>query len=221
MKMIGAARAVAVGWSSSERWALSERWASLARFATGAALLAVAVGCGGSSGDSGEFTPGANNDAECPQTEDELDSGTIPEGSNCSYTNVVTAGDILVEDGASLTLEAGEVGGNVQASSDAAVVVRATTIQGDLQMSGGSSFEVSDSVVEGNLQIVGVDGPVSIVDTEVVGDVQIAECAGETVELEATSIGGNLDCTENDSTFSFESVTVDGSATEQCSDAES
>lgn len=193
----------------------SERSAGLLRFVGVMALLAGAVGCGG----SGEFTPGANNDPDCPATEmDFAGDTTIPEDASCSYANLVTDGNITLAPGADLVLEGSEVGGNLQGAEGSAIVLRDTIISGNAQVEAVPSVELVNSTIGGNLQIAKVTGDVSITGTDVLGDVQIKECSGDSIVIEATSVTGNLNCTENTSTIELEAVTVEGEATGQCSE---
>jgi hypothetical protein len=193
----------------------SERSARLLRFVGVMALLAGAVGCGG----SGEFTPGADNDPQCPATEMDFAGDTsIPADASCSYANLVTDGNVTLAPGAALVLEGAEVGGNLQGAEGSVIVLRDTIVSGNAQVEAVPSIELVNSTIGGNLQIAKVTGDVSITGTDVLGDVQIKECSGDSIVIEETSVSGNLNCTENSSTIELEDVTVDGEATGQCSE---
>jgi len=181
-----------------------------------AVVFGLCAGCG-SSADTGEFTPGSDNDPECPETLEDFDgNATIPADADCSYANLVTGGNLVVEQGANLTLEGGEVAGSVQASAWSQVIVIDSAIHGSFQVEGGPSLEIERSTIDGNLQIAGITGPVSISVVDVGGALQISSCSDGTIEMIDTTIAGNLDCTDNSSSFELENVTVSGASTGQC-----
>ena len=122
---------------------------------------------------------------------------TVPQGFACTLAGTLVEGTVKVEAGATLDASSISVDGNLQADGAASVNVSGSTIGGSLQVVKGGASLLSSSFVD--------------------GDVQFFENNGGLV-ISNNTIGGNLQCKENDPAPTGGGNIVQGNKEDQCSD---
>jgi len=151
----------------------------------------------------------------------------VKSGFSCHlYRDVTVSGNVVVEDGAKFTASRIQIGGNVLADGADHVGLSRVTVGGNVQVKNTDNnrgiVNVALSTIQGNLQIE--DNYALFVkarDNTVVGDLQYTKNTSVIKtgnKITGNTIGGNLDCGEDNSYMIYGSNVVAGLKTGQCAD---
>ncbi|CAN5839894.1 hypothetical protein BH23ACT5_BH23ACT5_12770 [soil metagenome] len=150
------------------------------------------------------------------------DDVIVPENATCILEGTQIDGNIKVEPGATLRATGVMVDGNVQTDDGGAaeVTIVDSEIDGDVQVFDRSAATVTNTTVGGNVQFEDNDGNLSVLASNVDGDVHLFANDGGSKEIRDNTIGGNLQCKDNDPIPVGGDNVVGGNAEDQCADLE-
>jgi hypothetical protein len=150
------------------------------------------------------------------------DNLTVPDDATCTLEGTVVEGNIQLESQTTLRATGITVGGNVQTIDGEAIEVSIhdSDIDGDVQVFDSSIATVSNTRVGGNIQYDGNAGDLAVLASDVDGDVQLFDNDGGDKEVSDNTIGGNLQCKDNDPAPWGSNNIVEGNSEDQCADLE-
>ena len=162
--------------------------------------------------------PGACEDDGCvfgPVTlEENLE---IPADVACVLEGTRIEGNVTLAAGSALTATGAFVGGNIQGQEASALDVRDSEIGGDVQFERGGSVSILGSRIDGNLQLEENAGDLLADLNTIGGDLQAFQnVGGLAITFTDNTIGGNLQCKENDPAPAGGGNVVDGNKEDQC-----
>jgi hypothetical protein len=138
------------------------------------------------------------------------DNVVVPAGAHCSLSGARVRGNVLVPNGASLTISSRPEGsgglglgnptivdGNVQAENASSVSIFGSEVRGNVQLkggSGGASFFLAR--VRGNVQVEGMAGWLSLVFTGIGGGLEVTKTSGG-LQLVLSFVTGSVKVADN------------------------
>ncbi len=142
-------------------------------------------------------------DSNCTLIDDVDGNVIVTDGATANLDGITVNGNVIVETDSSVSIFLSTIEGNVQAEEAKGVNLADTDVAGDVQIKKSSGLVfVQASVVFGNVQIEENDSDlIAVFDSLVVGDVQAFKNVkpfGFGVIIFENTIGGNLQCAEND-----------------------
>ena len=123
--------------------------------------------------------------------------------------------NLLVSQGHTCTLVGTRVQGNVKVEAGATLNASGINVKGSLQVKGAASVNVTDSTVSGSVQVE-ESGSARLDSSQIHGGAQFVKNTGS-LTISNNTIGGNLQCKENDLTPTGRGNLVQGNKEEQCS----
>ena len=144
------------------------------------------------------------------------DDVTLPEGADCTFTDVDVQGNIQLERDARLTATDIDVDGNIQAQEARALTVTGSRVLGNIQFEQGGSVDVRTTFIDGSLQLESNDGALNAERNEIAGDLQAFQNRGGPFTFSRNEIDGNLQCKENRPAPTGSSNVVGGNREDQC-----
>lgn len=126
-----------------------------------------------------------------------VDNLRVPQNGSCTLDGTRVEGNIVVENGASLTAWRVRVDGNVQAEGAHLVrVLTGSTVGGSIQIKQGGAARVDQVRVTGDIQYESNNGGLSATRNWVGGNIQVFQNISG-VDIVENTVDGNLQCKEN------------------------